>query len=121
MKQSFSFVQTWQSIRDQLHDYPVWGVDMAMHGISAFFVGFLIRNCGRMLLFALLSVACGVFVLDKLQIVIVDFAYAKALIGVSGGYGVDDMIKLGMHWMRMNQVASLGMMSGFVLGWKLGK
>ena len=110
----------WETLETKLKNYPEWLVDIAIYGIAAMILGFIVKNFGRVLFFAVFGIIVVMWFLHYTDFIVVNIARLKSLIGLSGVESLDAAFRVWCEWARMHLAACAALVVGFLLGWKLG-
>lgn len=105
-------------IQEQLKNYPIWLIELALYGFLALIVGFLSKNFGRYVLFALTGLIIAGWLFAYIDIITIHIDHIKELFGLTQAKTIDDAIHIYTNLARIHWAACTGMIIGFFIGWK---
>ena len=120
MQQSLPVSSWFETIHAKLREYPVWLVDSCLYGAVGLIAGFLFKNFGRYLLFALIGIIVLLWLLSRLDLIVVNTYQIKTFLGVGSINTLDEGCRAYIEYVRNHIVGCIAFLVGFFFGWKLG-
>jgi len=116
LKQTFSLEELGKRFDLSLNNI----LEMSAYLGIGFISGFLVKKYGRYVVCAVLIAGLSIWGLEHLNIITIDWARAKDVIGVSDTQTVQSLWGIYIAWVKEHIFAAAGVVIGFLVGYRVG-
>jgi uncharacterized membrane protein (Fun14 family) len=106
-----------ESIKAYLANYTVWLPELVIYAGIGFFLGFLLRNFGRIMISVVAIVLITLIVLQYTGMMVTSL---PDMLGLSGISSVQELMDIVLIWIKTHIMGTIGFLLGLSLGFKLG-
>lgn len=108
------------SLRSKFSGYPDYLVDGVIFGVVGLIAGFLFKNFGRLFVIGVVATVIVLAAMSYGHLVSFNFGTIQSFFGITPRESIIDIVKDYATMITQNVPATLALIAGFFVGWKLG-
>ena len=113
-------VSWWNKFISYFQGYPAWLVEGGFALIIGFFVGFIAKNFGKPLLYAIVVLVVAAYIMSYFGLADFHYEKIKAILGITEIPTIDVAFSNFINWTKEHVALLIGAGIGFVFGWRMG-